>query len=135
MKRLLLVDDEQYNAFVFALILEELDFIVDTFTDPEKVLSVFKPNYYDLVILDYRMKGLDGLELCKRIKALDKSVKALLLNAGPEQLKLKMDEVTNHFSGILKKPVTGSKLLKEIGAILDQTYDIPRDTQETTIET
>ncbi len=113
MKRILLVDDEQDNAFVFALILEEHDFIVDTFTDPEKVLSVFKPNYYDLIILDYRMKGLDGLELCKRIKALDKSVKALLLTAGPEQLKLKMDEVANHFSGILKKPITGSKLLRD----------------------
>jgi two-component system, OmpR family, response regulator ChvI len=127
MKRILIVDDEQDNAFVFALILEEHGFIVDTFTDPTKALSDFKPNYYDLIILDYRMANLDGLELCKKIKSLDTSTKTMLLSAGHEQLQLQIDELRRNFLMILKKPISGSKLLEKVSNILNQKYEIPKD--------
>lgn len=127
MKRILIVDDEQDNAFVFALILEEHGFIVDTFTDPHKALSDFKPNYYDLIILDYRMANLDGLELCKKIKLLDTSTKTMLLSAGHEQLQLQIDELRRNFLMILKKPISGSKLLEKVSNILNQKYEIPKD--------
>jgi DNA-binding response OmpR family regulator len=127
LKRILVVDDEQDNAFVLALILEEHGFIVDTFTDPNKALSDFKPNYYDLIILDYRMANLDGLKLCKKIKSLNTSTKTMLLSAGHEQLQLQIDELRRNFLMILKKPISGSKLLEEVSNILNQKYEIPKD--------
>lgn len=112
---------------MFALILEEHGFIVDTFTDHHKARSDFKPKYYDLILPDYRMKSLDGLELCKKIKSIDTSMKTMLLSTGHEQIQLQMDELRRDFLMILKKPVLGSKLLEKVSNMLNQNFDIPKD--------
>lgn len=127
MKRILLVDDEQDHALLFTMILEDHGFIVDTFTDPKLALSAFRPDYYDLIIVDYLMSNLTGLELCKKIKSLDNLPKTLLLSAGHEQLQLEMNEIRKNFVLVLKKPISGSKLLKEVCTILNQNYIIPSD--------
>jgi DNA-binding response OmpR family regulator len=54
-KRILVVDDESDLTEVSRLALEYHGFKVDTFNDSEEVLSNFKPDYYDLVILDIKM--------------------------------------------------------------------------------
>ena len=48
--------------------LEYHGYEVDTFNEPKKALSKFKPNHYDLVILDIKMPEMDGFELHKIIK-------------------------------------------------------------------
>jgi CheY-like chemotaxis protein len=126
-KRILVIDDEQDHAYVFALILEDHGFIVDTFTDPTMALSEFRLDYYDLIILDYYMENINGLDLCKKIKSLDRSPKTLLVTAGYEQLQLQMSEIKKNFVLVLKKPISGSRLLKEVCTILNQTYVIPND--------
>jgi DNA-binding NtrC family response regulator len=73
------------------------------------------------------MANLDGLKLCKKIKSLDTSTKTMLLSAGHEQLQLQIDELRRNFLMILKKPISGSKLLEEVSNILNQKYEIPKD--------
>jgi CheY-like chemotaxis protein len=67
-KRVLLVDDEPDNNTIFKLGLEDGGFHVDAYNDPELALSAFKPDYYDLLILDIKMPKMDGYELYKKIK-------------------------------------------------------------------
>ena len=81
MTRILLVDDEKDSVYVFALILRNEGHIVDAYSDPIKALSAFKPGYYDLIILDYRMAGLNGLGFIQKIRTLDKMAKAILITA------------------------------------------------------
>ena len=71
MTRILLVDDEKDTEYAFALILKAEGYIVDAYNDPVKALLAFKPAYYDLIILDYRMAPLDGLALIQKIRAID----------------------------------------------------------------
>ena len=54
--------------YLFALILKDKGYLVDTYTDPIRALVEFKANYYDMIILDYRMDGLNGLELYQKIR-------------------------------------------------------------------
>jgi DNA-binding response OmpR family regulator len=54
-KRILAVDDEPDITRLCSLALEYYGFKVDTFNDSEEALSNFKPDYYDLVILDIKM--------------------------------------------------------------------------------
>lgn len=62
--RILVVDDEIDVIYIMKRILEEIGlFQVDTFADPTVALSFFRPNRYDLVILDIRMPYINGLEL------------------------------------------------------------------------
>ncbi len=122
-KRILIVDDENDIVYLFALILEDQGYLVDTYTDPTRALAEFKPNYYDMMILDYRMAGLNGLELYQRIRAIDKSARAMLLTAGHEQLDL--DENHKWFLRVLGKPIPATTLLKEVAFVLIQTNSLP----------
>jgi DNA-binding response OmpR family regulator len=73
-KKILVVDDEPDLTILCEMILEDEGFSVDAFTDSLLALESFKPNFYDLLILDIKMPGLDGFELYKKIKELDAHV-------------------------------------------------------------
>ena len=76
------VDDEEDVTFCLGVVLQETGlFEVDGFTDPQQALSSFKPGKYDLVILDIRMPKMDGFELYKKIKLIDKNVDVCFLTA------------------------------------------------------
>ena len=51
-KRILLVDDESDITTVLTFALEDYGFEVESYNNPLVALSNFKPNYYDLAILD-----------------------------------------------------------------------------------
>ena len=112
MKRILLVDDDIDSGYVFELMLKKEGYIVDAFIDPNEALSAFKSGYYDLIILDYRMEGLNGLEFILNVRKVDRLVKAILLTAWePQSLG---DEVQKWFVKVLSKPLFSEVLIKEV---------------------
>jgi DNA-binding response OmpR family regulator len=123
MKRILIVDDEKDIVHLFTLILKDNGYLVDTYTDAIVALVEFKANYYDMIILDYRMEGLNGLEFYQKIRAVDKSARAMLLTAAHEQLEL--DENYKWFLRVVGKPISGNALLKEVAIVLKQTNSLP----------
>ena len=62
-QRILVVDDEPDLTKLCSLALEYHGFKVDTFNDPQEALSNYKPDYYDLVILDIKVSKMDGFQL------------------------------------------------------------------------
>jgi DNA-binding response OmpR family regulator len=80
-KRILVVDDDSDVGLSLKLILEVYGFEVDFFTDPEAASEAFTVHYYDLVILDVRMSGMNGFELYMRLKSKDNTFKTLFLTA------------------------------------------------------
>ena len=56
-------------------------FEVDSFTDPLLALSSFRPNLYDLVVLDVKMPNMTGFQLYQKIKRIDNKVKICFLTA------------------------------------------------------
>ena len=104
---------------LFTLILEKRGFTLDTYSDPIAALSQFKPNYYDLAVLDYLMPNLDGAELYKRLKEIDPPIKALFLTASHEELNEQENQRPDHLN-FIGKPITAEKLLWEIDCMLNQ---------------
>jgi len=120
--RILLVDNDKDHLKLFTLILENQGFTMDTYSDPSAALSQFKPSYYDLAVIDYRMPNLNGIELYERMRDIDSSIKAVLLTASHEQL---IENGHKHAQGqnymrVITKPVTNEKLRAEIDSILMQ---------------
>ena len=77
-----MADDEPDVAFALKITLEEHGFFqVDTFYDAESALSIFKPDCYDLALLDIRMPGMDGFQLCRKLREIDKKLKICFLTA------------------------------------------------------
>ena len=86
-KRILVVDDEPDLTRLCSLALKYHGFKVDTFNDSEEVLSNFKPDYYDLVILDIKMPKMDGFELYDELKKKDSDAKICFLTASEPYYK------------------------------------------------
>ncbi len=118
MIRILIVEDDKDTLFLFDLLLKAQGFVVNAYVDPIKALSEFKSNYYGLVILDYLMPSLNGLDLYGRLRRIDNLVRGILLTASHEQLYLgesKQDLLT-----VIRKPVPTAKLLDEVALALNQ---------------
>jgi PleD family two-component response regulator len=71
-KRILLVDDEPDICMVYQIVLQDAGYECVSYTDSVKALQEFRPNYYDLILLDIKMPVLNGFELCKKIRELIK---------------------------------------------------------------
>lgn len=66
-ERILAVDDEEGIVRLIRRALEKDGFLVETVTEPEAVLTLHLADY-DLILLDVMMPGMDGFELCRRIR-------------------------------------------------------------------
>ena len=102
------------------MILENRGYSLDTYSDPAAALLKFKPNYYDLLLLDYRMPNLNGLELFARIREIDPTAKALLLTANHEQFTEGGLRVGQDYLRVITKPISNEKLLAEIDYTLNR---------------
>jgi CheY-like chemotaxis protein/class 3 adenylate cyclase len=106
-KRVILVDDEQDILFTYKFFLEN-DYDVTSFIDPVFALNYIRniSNFnHLLIILDIRMKNLNGFQLYQQIKAIDPTIKVLFVTA----LDI-LDEFSTIIPGIseqqiMRKPV------------------------------
>jgi two-component system, OmpR family, response regulator ChvI len=78
----LLVAEEVDVAQSFSLAFQKDGFIVDTYNDPVKALSNSKTDLSDLVLLDIRLPTIDGFELYKKIRNIDRRVNELCGSKG-----------------------------------------------------
>ncbi|MGH9983265.1 MAG: response regulator [Nitrososphaeraceae archaeon] len=119
-KRIMVVDDEYDLTLFYRMSLEYYGFEVETYNDPRNALSNFKPDYYDLIILDIKMPGMDGFELYKEIKEKDPNVKACFLTASELYYK---EFRTREYSALdkelfIRKPIGNEELIKEIKRLI-----------------
>jgi|SRR6187200_188799 DNA-binding NtrC family response regulator len=82
-KSILAVDDELDIVNLIKQSLDMSGFKVRTFTNALAALEHFKSNsrYYDIVISDIRMPGMNGYEFIKHVKNINPKVKAVLMSA------------------------------------------------------
>jgi CheY-like chemotaxis protein len=107
-KRIILVDDEEDILFTYRSFLTDYDYHITSFTDPTFALNYIRDiSNFDnlLVILDIRMKNLNGFQLHQQIKAIDPTIKILFITA----LDI-LDELLSIVPGIsqnqiMRKPV------------------------------
>jgi DNA-binding response OmpR family regulator len=120
--KILVVDDEQDIVFTLKTILTEAGFSVDAFTNPSIAFEMFRPEKYELIILDIRMPGLNGFELYMKLLEQDNSIKVLFLTAVNEfSMYAKFKSSVSPMSGkryYLQKPVDLPKLLQRVDDML-----------------
>jgi DNA-binding response OmpR family regulator len=118
--RILLVDDDKDHLKLFTMILEKRGYSLDTYSDPAAALLKFKPHYYDLLLLDYRMPKLNGLELYAQMREIDPTAKAMLLTANHEQFTEGKQIELQPYLKVITKPISNEKLLAEVNFTLNQ---------------
>jgi DNA-binding response OmpR family regulator len=117
----LVVDDEEELVELYSKFLEVGGFNCMYFTDPNAAIDNFAKNFnsYSLVITDLRMPGLDGLELTRRLRIYNKTVKILLITGFLVEENLDYDLVKEvGVSAVLEKPIHFKDLKPMIKQIL-----------------
>ena len=86
-KRILIVDDDADVTVTFKAGIEENNndpntrIEVYTSNDPISALLEFKPNYYDLLLVDINMPHMNGFELCEKILVIDINVRICFMSS------------------------------------------------------
>jgi CheY-like chemotaxis protein len=115
-KRILVVDNEKDITVTLQVGLEEGGFDFDAFTDPSLALKSFRPNLYDLVMIDIIMPNIDGFELYERLKKIDPNIKVRFLTASEmyhEEFR-KAEHCALNKDLFLQKPISTDDLIMEV---------------------
>ncbi|MFN3395187.1 MAG: response regulator [Thermodesulfovibrionales bacterium] len=120
--RLLLVEDERNVAAFIKKGLEEEFYSVDIAEDGSEGLLMALSNDYDLIILDIMLPGMNGVEVCKKIREKDRRVPILMLTA-VDSVESKVQGLESGADDYLTKPFAFSELLARIKALLRRVPD------------
>jgi DNA-binding response OmpR family regulator len=93
---------------------------VHTSNNPIMVLSDFKPNFYDLLLVDINMPHMNGFELCEKILDVDINVRICFMSSAEINRKALREIYPSLTVGcFMRKPMTIDYLLKRIRSELD----------------
>ena len=121
-QQLLMIEDDSRLATMVGEYLRQSGYGFTHAIDGESGLAVLQANGADLVILDLMLPGIDGLEVCRRIKALGSATAVLMLTAKGDP----MDRIVGLEIGAddyLPKPFEPRELLARIRAVLRRGSD------------
>ena len=119
-KSILLIDDDPDVTTVFGLGLQDEGFDIYTYNDPLEALSQFKPNFYDLLLIDINMPKMNGIDLSVKMLELDTNVKICFITAGDANIEVLRELYPTRSIGCyIKKPVTIDQLVKRIKTELE----------------
>jgi DNA-binding NtrC family response regulator len=79
--KILIVDDEKIVRESLFHWFEDEGYDVETADSAEAALKIFEKNKYDLILLDMRMPGMNGIELLEKIKEIDRDCIVILITA------------------------------------------------------
>ena len=118
---ILLIDDDTDILFTFTAVIEGEGYHLKSFNNPFEALNHFSqvdPYYYDLVIMDIRMPGMNGIQLYSKLKVMNPDIKVLFLSAldaVEELLSIFPDIKINE---IIRKPIEPRNLISKASAII-----------------
>jgi CheY-like chemotaxis protein len=127
-KRILIVDDDNDITTTFKAAIEDSNngndankrIEVYTANDPVVALSEFKPNFYDLLLVDINMPHMNGFQFCDKILAIDINIRICFMSSGEINREALRELYPTRQEGcFIRKPVTIDYLLERIRSELD----------------
>lgn len=120
-KVILIVDDEPTARTLLRLILVRAAYTVVEATNGYEALDKLKETAVDLVLLDVMMPGIDGIEVCTKIRAAEKTavVPILLLSAKTDALSIRRG-LSAGANLYLTKPISPDALLTHVRKSLNE---------------
>ena len=118
MKRILVVEDEDVIRDFEVINLKRAGYEVVDVPTGEEAIQVFErnPTHFDVAVLDVMMPGMDGFEVCRRIREKNSSIGTIMLTAKSQE----MDKVNGLMIGAddyVTKPFSPSELVARVDAL------------------
>ncbi|WP_027066954.1 response regulator transcription factor [Maribacter sp. Hel_I_7] len=131
MKRILIIEDDSEIIKLLELHLSDVSYETTMAMDGIEGLKLALENDYDLILLDLTLPGLDGVEICRKLRA-TKNTPVIMLTAKSEEI----DRVLGLEIGAddyMTKPFSIRELLARIKAVLRRTNEPSKKQEDTSI--
>jgi CheY-like chemotaxis protein len=117
--KILVVDDAGPVLVLCVNVLQAMGHAIRTATGGEAALELVRQEPFDLLLVDYKMPGMNGFEVVERARAIRPELVFVLMTAhgSPE---IKNDAARLGFSGFLGKPFTPSELRGAVATALER---------------
>ena len=129
-KRILIVDKDPDTTLTFKRAFEEanriggdgnkISFHVNTYNDPLVALSEFRPNFYDLLLIDIEMPKMNGFDFCAQAMEIDVNPRVCFMSSGLiNQEALREQHPSLSIGCFIEKPVSMENLIRRVKAELE----------------
>lgn len=127
--RILVVEDEHKIANSIKKGLEQESYAVDVAYDGNSGLDMAEDENFDLIILDLMLPGMNGIEICKKLRA-DNNHTPILIVTAKGQIDDKVEGLNSGADDYLTKPFAFTELLARVKALTRR----PKDSLGTTLK-
>jgi len=121
-KRILVIDDEETIRKLFVEVLKDTPYQVDTASSGEQGIELEQKTRYDLVFLDLKMPGLNGVETLRRLWELDPGVPVYIITAFHKEFLDQLGSAAEDGISfeILHKPFGANEINLIVRSVLDR---------------
>ncbi len=119
MAKILLAEDEDVIRMLVVDTLEDEGYVIDEATDGEEALTKILENEYDLILLDYMMPVLTGLDVIEKVRKLPEKADAKIMMLSAKSQTSDQQRVLNAGANyFMSKPFSPLELVERIEEIL-----------------
>ncbi len=117
--RIMVIDDEKIVGDMAKLSLEQEGYSVETFLNAEPALKRLQEEKFDVVVTDYKMKGIDGMEVLKAVKDKYPKTQVIMITAFAN-LDAAIEALRRDVHDFFPKPVKIKELKASIKRALEK---------------
>ena len=117
--RIMVIDDEKIVGDMAKLSLEQDGYSVETFLNAEPALKRLQEEQFDVVVTDYKMKGIDGMEVLKTVKDRYPKTQVIMITAFAN-LDAAIEALRRDVHDFFPKPVKIKELKASIKRALEK---------------
>jgi DNA-binding NtrC family response regulator len=120
-KHILVIDDDIGIRESLSLVLGDAGYQVDTVESGEQGIQKVKRNNYDLIFLDIKMAGMDGIETLQEIRKMGKKIPVYIITAFQREYFRQLEDAKQDGMDfeVIEKPFDRKRLLSLVKDILE----------------
>ncbi len=120
-KRILVIDDDTGIRETLFLVLDDAGYQVDTVESGEEGIQKVKRSNYDLIFLDIKMAGMDGIETLQEIRKMGKKIPVYIITAFQREYFRQLEDAKQDGMDfeVIEKPFDRKRLLLLVKDILE----------------
>jgi len=120
MHHILVVDDDRTNAKLLRFLLNDEGYEVTALNSPTEAMLAIEEDIFDLAILDVMMPDLDGLEMCRRIRA--SSTMPIIFVSALHEVGDKVAGLSAGADDYISKPFEPTEVLARVWSAIRRTH-------------
>lgn len=121
MEKILIVDDNEYLRYTLTEVLQDAGFSSFAVENGDKALEEIKSRVYDMVILDMKLPGMNGMEILARIKEINKNIPVIMLTAFGD-IKSAVMAMKQGAKDYITKPFENDAMILTLKKTLEMKY-------------